>query len=69
MNFLSAVAVVKTLLHSPFTELMEAFQLLSRGGARFDKGRFKKDVLLFNVGTVVLPSYSQVTHSADLHVR
>ncbi|OCH92695.1 P-loop containing nucleoside triphosphate hydrolase protein [Obba rivulosa] len=27
---------------------MEAFQLLSRGGARFDKGRFKNDVQLFN---------------------
>ena len=28
---------------------MEAFQLLSRGGARFDKQRFKSDVQLFNV--------------------
>ncbi|OJA11435.1 hypothetical protein AZE42_04586 [Rhizopogon vesiculosus] len=27
---------------------MEAFQLLSRGGARFDKQRFKSDVQLFN---------------------
>ncbi|EMD41525.1 hypothetical protein CERSUDRAFT_146544 [Gelatoporia subvermispora B] len=27
---------------------MEAFQLLSRGGARFDKNRFKNDVQLFN---------------------
>jgi ATP-dependent RNA helicase DDX52/ROK1 len=29
---------------------MEAFQLLSRGGARFDKQRFKSDVQLFTVG-------------------
>lgn len=28
---------------------MEAFQLLSRGGARFDKHRFKSDVQLFTV--------------------
>lgn len=28
---------------------MEAFQILSRGGARFDKNRFKNDVKLFNV--------------------
>ncbi|KAI0320980.1 P-loop containing nucleoside triphosphate hydrolase protein [Amylostereum chailletii] len=28
---------------------MEAFQLLSRGGAHFDKRRFKNDVILFNV--------------------
>ncbi|KAJ7837179.1 P-loop containing nucleoside triphosphate hydrolase protein [Mycena olivaceomarginata] len=27
---------------------MEAFQLLSRGGAKFDKNRFKKDVQLFS---------------------
>ena len=27
---------------------MEAFQLLSRGGAKFDKKRFEKDVQLFN---------------------
>ncbi|KAG9074130.1 RNA-dependent ATPase rok1, partial [Ceratobasidium sp. 370] len=29
---------------------MEAFQLLSRGGARFDKGRFSNDVKLFTAG-------------------
>lgn len=29
---------------------MEAFQLLSRGGARFNKQRFKSDVQLFTVG-------------------
>ena len=28
---------------------MEAFQILSRGGARFDKNRFKADVELFTV--------------------
>lgn len=28
---------------------MEAFHLLSRGGAKFDKHRFKDDVRLFNV--------------------
>lgn len=28
---------------------MEAFQLLSRGGARFNKHRFKSDVQLFTV--------------------
>jgi len=27
---------------------MEAFQVLSRGGVRFDKQRFKSDVQLFN---------------------
>ncbi|KDQ54901.1 hypothetical protein JAAARDRAFT_134603 [Jaapia argillacea MUCL 33604] len=31
---------------------MEAFQLLSRGGARFDKQRFKSDVQLFNKGKI-----------------
>lgn len=30
---------------------MEAFQLLSRGGAKFDKKRFSKDVQLFKVST------------------
>ncbi|KAH7340510.1 P-loop containing nucleoside triphosphate hydrolase protein [Rhizoctonia solani] len=29
---------------------METFRLLSRGGAKFDKGRFRNDVKLFNVG-------------------
>ena len=28
---------------------MEAFHLLSRGGAKFDKQKFKGDVELFNV--------------------
>lgn len=30
---------------------MEAFQLLSRGGTRFDKQRFKSDVQLFTVSS------------------
>lgn len=30
---------------------MEAFRLLSRGGAKFDKGRFRNDVKLFGVST------------------
>ncbi|CAE7217708.1 unnamed protein product [Rhizoctonia solani] len=29
---------------------MEAFRLLSRGGAKFDKGRFRNDVKLFSAG-------------------
>ena len=29
--------------------LMEAFHILSRGGARFDKNRFQADVELFTV--------------------
>lgn len=33
---------------------MEAFQLLSRGGANFDKQRFKNDVKLFNVSQAVV---------------
>ena len=36
--------------HGHWKPLMEAFQLLSRGGARFDKQRFKSDVQLFAVG-------------------
>lgn len=28
---------------------MEAFHLLSRGGAKFDKSRYKSEVDLFNV--------------------
>ncbi|KIP03254.1 hypothetical protein PHLGIDRAFT_111095 [Phlebiopsis gigantea 11061_1 CR5-6] len=32
---------------------MEAFHLLSRGGAQFDKKRFKKDVKLFNISTSI----------------
>lgn len=31
---------------------MEAFHLLSRGGAKFDKQRFKSDVSLFTVCVV-----------------
>ncbi|QRW00077.1 DEAD/DEAH box helicase [Ceratobasidium sp. AG-Ba] len=30
---------------------MEAFRLLSRGGAKFDKGRFRNDVKLFTAGS------------------
>jgi len=37
---------------------MEAFQLLSRGGAKFDKRRFSKDVQLFNPTTSKTPSTS-----------
>jgi hypothetical protein len=40
---------------------MEAFQLLSRGGA-FDKQRFKNDVQLFNVCAATLP----VDHLLDI---
>jgi len=36
--------------------IMEAFQLLSRGGARFDKQRFKSDVQLFVVRNMHLTS-------------
>jgi hypothetical protein len=41
--------------------LMEAFRLLSRGGARFDKKRFQSDVKLFDVRTPLrcLPLLSQ----------
>jgi ATP-dependent RNA helicase DDX52/ROK1 len=37
---------------------MEAFQLLSRGGARFDKQRFKSDVEIFNVRKCVHKLFS-----------
>lgn len=33
---------------------MEAFQLLSRGGAKFDKKRFQKDVQLFKVSSLII---------------
>jgi len=46
---------------------MEAFQLLSRGGARFDKNRFKNDVGLFNVRstfyTLIIPLSALVQKS------
>jgi len=31
---------------------MEAFQLLSRGGTKFDKTKFKNDVFLFKVSRI-----------------
>src|SRR6267154_1558020 len=41
---------------------MDAFQLLSRGGARFDKQRFKSDVQVFNVN-----DYASI-NSFNIHV-
>ena len=33
---------------------MEAFQLLARGGLKFDKKRFQEDVQLFDVRRIIL---------------
>ena len=52
---------------------MEAFQLLSRGGARFDKKRFKNDVGLFNVSptfhTLLIPLSALVQKSSKKDIR
>ena len=39
---------------------MEAFQLLARGGAKFDKKRFQDDVKLFDVSSCEYNSSSMV---------
>ncbi|KAH9947966.1 P-loop containing nucleoside triphosphate hydrolase protein [Amylocystis lapponica] len=44
---------------------MEAFQLLSRGGVRFDKTRFKSDVQLFHQGKSKTDKGNTVSHVAD----
>ncbi|KAH9850665.1 P-loop containing nucleoside triphosphate hydrolase protein [Lenzites betulinus] len=44
---------------------MEAFHLLSRGGAKFDKSRFKGDVRLFNGKKAHAPKASTSSNVAD----
>lgn len=45
---------------------MEAFHLLSRGGAVFDKKKFKSDVQLFNVSSPVNATFGAAAHTALL---
>ncbi|OSD05778.1 P-loop containing nucleoside triphosphate hydrolase protein [Trametes coccinea BRFM310] len=44
---------------------MEAFHLLSRGGVKFDKKKFKNDVELFNGKKAKEPKASTSSHAAD----
>lgn len=46
---------------------METFQLLSRGGTKFDKKRFSKDVQLFSAATSEGSSTSSTGTSKALH--
>lgn len=39
--------------HGPQTLAMEAFHLLSRGGVKFDKQKYRDDVKLFNVSVFI----------------
>lgn len=43
---------------------METFHLLSRGGTKFDKKRFSKDVKLFNASSVSADSASSSTKTS-----
>lgn len=53
----------------PFFRHMEAFHLLSRGGAQFNKKRFGKDVQLFNVSSHLIGRTNNLCTSSSVFYR